>query len=96
MADPINPSDFVSVIDNPFFTLQPGTTFTSASADGSEIGTFVVTRRTKVIAGVTCVVVEDTVKVDGELAEKTFDYFAQDKAGNVWYFGEDTKEFEDG
>ena len=96
MADPLKPSDFVSVIDNPFFTLQPGTTFTSASADGSEVGTFVVTRRTKVIAGVTCVVVEDTVKVDGELAEKTFDYFAQDKAGNVWYFGEDTKEFEDG
>ena len=33
---------------------------------------------------------------DGNLTEKTFDYYAQDKKGNVWYFGEDTKEYENG
>ena len=30
------------------------------------------------------------------LAEDTLDWYAQDKEGNVWYFGENTAEFEDG
>jgi len=90
------PSDFVSDITNPFFDLQPGTTFTTQSPDGSEVDTFVVTRQTKLIDGVVCHVIKDTALVDGEVVEKTNDYFAQDKAGNVWYFGEDTKEFENG
>ena len=55
-----------------------------------------VTREHKTILGVPVVVVLDRVFVNGELAEKTFDWYAQDKHGNVWYFGEDTKEFEDG
>jgi len=41
-------------------------------------------------------VVLDRVFVHGELQEKTFDWYAQDKQGNVWYLGEDTKEFENG
>ena len=41
-------------------------------------------------------VVQDTVTVDGETVEDTFDWFAQDREGNVWYFGEDSREFEDG
>jgi hypothetical protein len=40
--------------------------------------------------------VRDTVTEDGEVIEDTFDWFAQDRDGNVWYLGEDTKEFEDG
>ncbi len=91
-----NPADFVPIIDNPYFTLQPGTTFISQTADGSTVDNFAVTRKTIDILGVTCVVIEDTVTEDGELKEKTLDYFAQDKLGNVWYLGEDTKEFEDG
>ena len=99
MANPINPNDFVPVIDNPFFTLEPGATFITESPEGSdvhEVDNFVVTRETKVIDGVVCHVIHDTAIVDGEVVEKTNDYFAQDKAGNVWYFGEDTKEFENG
>ena len=96
MANPINPNDFVPVIDNPFFDLQPGATFTTKSPDGSETDIFVVTRETKVIDGVVCHVIKDTAIVDGEVVEKTNDYFAQDKNGNVWYFGEDTKQFENG
>ncbi|MFM9841708.1 MAG: calcium-binding protein [Dongiaceae bacterium] len=92
----INPADFVKTVDNPYFALQPGTAFFYENADGSAANEFVVTRRTKVIQGVTCVVVMDTATEDGELVEKTFDYFAQDIYGNVWYFGEDTKEFVDG
>jgi hypothetical protein len=46
--------------------------------------------------GVTCVVVHDTVSVDGGLIEDTYDWCAQHKDGSVWYFGEDTKEIENG
>ena len=53
---------------------------------------FFVTHNTKVILGVTCVEVHDTVHLDGKLAEDTVDWFAQDAAGNVWYFGENTGE----
>ena len=46
--------------------------------------------------GVTARVVRDTVTLDGEIIEDTFDWYAQDEAGTVWYLGEDTAEFEDG
>ncbi len=55
-----------------------------------------VTSDAKDILGVTCTVVSDRVWVDDELAEETLDWYAQDQAGNVWYFGEDSKEIEDG
>ena len=90
----INPDNFVDKIDNPFFPLQPGTTFTYQSTDGSVVDLFTVTGQTKTILGVECVVVQDNVYVDGKLAETTLDYHAQDKAGNVWYFGENTKELD--
>ena len=92
----INPADFVSVIDNAYFPLQPGTSYITESPDGSTVGTFTVTRQTRVIDGVTCVVISDISTVDGELSEKTSDFFAQDKNGNVWYFGEETAEYENG
>lgn len=92
----INPADFVNFIDNPYLTYEPGTTFVSVSPDGHTIDNFEVTRDTRVLDGVTCTVVLDQTHVDGVLVEKTLDYFAQDKAGNVWYFGEATKEFENG
>src|SRR5262245_8727445 len=90
-----NPDNFVDKIDNPFFPLQPGTTFTYQSTDGS-VDRMAVTHQTINILGVKCVVVHDQVFVDNgkTLAEDTFDYYAQDSAGNVWYFGEDTKELE--
>jgi hypothetical protein len=55
-----------------------------------------VTDRTREVMGVTTTVVRDQVFVAGELAEDTFDWFAQDRHGNVWYFGEETAEYEDG
>jgi hypothetical protein len=45
---------------------------------------------------VTTTVVHDQAFIKGELVEDTLDWYAQDAAGNVWYFGEDTKELEDG
>jgi hypothetical protein len=92
----INPADFVPFIDNPFMTLEPGATFVSESPDGRSIDNFQVTHQTKVLDGVTCVVVRDVTITDGVLVENTLDYFAQEKAGNVWYFGEDAKAFQNG
>src|SRR5919197_5189741 len=49
----------------------------------------------KVILGVTCIEVRDRVWND-ELIEDTRDWYAQDKEGNVWYFGENAKEIDHG
>lgn len=94
----IIPSDFVSAVDNEFFPLAPGTVYIyeGVSSDGNERNEVNVTFEIKVILGVTCVVVRDTVWVNGELSEQTLDWFAQDKDGNVWYFGEDSKEYSGG
>jgi hypothetical protein len=94
----IDPSDFVAVIDNPLYPLVPGSVFRlrGETEDGPELNVVRVTDRTKEILGVTTTVVKDVVKVDGELAELTYDWYAQDRDGNVWYFGEDTAEYEDG
>jgi len=93
-TDDINPESFTTNIDNPFFPLQPGTTFIyKGGKEGRKLrDVFAVTDRTVVIDGVTCRVVHDRVFVHGVLQENTFDYFAQDTDGNVWYFGEDTEE----
>jgi len=97
-APQIDPANFVAAIDNPYFPLTPGTTFIyeGQTADGLERVEFAVTHVTKEILGVTCIEVHDVVRVDGEVIEDTLDWFAQDTAGNVWYFGENTGELEDG
>jgi len=94
----ITPGDFVSAIDNPYFPLRPGTVFRfSGTLEGaSQTGELTITLDTKSILGVKTVVVRDRVLQDGALAEETFDWYAQDTAGNVWYFGEDAKEYKDG
>jgi hypothetical protein len=93
-----NPDDFVSAVDNPLFPLPLGRRLIyRGTGDGEPIRDVTdVTRRHKTILGVNVVVVLDRVFVSGELAELTYDWYAQDRHGNVWYFGEDTKEFEDG
>ncbi len=94
----IDPSDFVEAIDNPYLPLTPGTTFhyESQIEAGLELDDIEVTNDTREILGVTCTVVHDVARVDGSITEDTTDWFAQDKTGNVWYFGEDTRQFEDG
>jgi hypothetical protein len=89
-------AQFVATIDNRYFPLPVGTTFISRGSEGgrTEIDRMTVTKQTKVIAGVTTTVVRDILRHRGTLAEKTFDWYAQDGQGNVWYFGEDTKAFE--
>ena len=90
------PGRFTTRIDNPWFPVRPGTVYVyTGEKDGTPTRDLVtVTRRTVTITGVRCRVVRDLVYVDGRLAERTSDYYAQDRAGNVWYFGEDTAELD--
>jgi hypothetical protein len=97
-APEFDPDNFVRNVDNRFYPLVPGTRYVYIGEEDGERETnvVVVTHDRKTILGISAVVVLDRVLVDGELKEKTFDWYAQDKEGNVWYLGEDTKEFEDG
>jgi hypothetical protein len=99
-ASHINHSDFTGngKIDNKYFPLKPGTTFIyrGKSEGNAERDVMSVTNSTKRILGVKCVVVKDKVLVQGKLEEKTYDWYAQDKKGNVWYFGENSKEYKNG
>jgi hypothetical protein len=91
-----DPGGFVAVIDNAYLPLRPGTVFTYTGVkDGqAERDVVEVTSRTTVVQGVTCVVVLDNVSTaDGQPIERTEDWYAQDRAGNVWYFGEDSFDF---
>jgi hypothetical protein len=95
-APKIDPANFVHVIDNKYLPMKPGTTYVyrGVSDAGKLLNVMTITRETKVILGVTCVVVRDTVYVDGLREEQTLDWYAQDKFGNVWYFGENSKEYD--
>jgi hypothetical protein len=87
----------VNRVDNPWFPLTPGTVFVYRGMKDGERGRDVVTvtSKTKVIQGVTCTVVEDRLYAGGHLAERTADWYAQDRQGNVWYYGEDTAELDE-
>jgi hypothetical protein len=88
-SDPLN-------IDNPYFPLKSETKFIfeGTTEDTPTSDEFVVKEETKTILGIKTRVIRDTAFEDGVLIEKTYDYFAQDDDGNVWYFGEDTAEYD--
>jgi hypothetical protein len=90
-APKIDPANFVARIDNRFLPYAPGTRIHFEGERGTRKQTDdqVVLRRTKKILGVTCTVVRDTVSEHGRAVERTDDWYAQDKNGNVWYMGED-------
>ncbi|MDZ4859264.1 MAG: hypothetical protein SGI88_09775 [Candidatus Hydrogenedentes bacterium] len=92
----IDPENFVKNIDNPYFPLAPGTvmTYEAQTPEGTEEIVVRVLKKKKTVLGVTCTVVRDTVKLEGEVIEDTYDWYAQDKDGNVWYMGEASMEFE--
>jgi hypothetical protein len=96
----LDPADFTTQITNRWWPMRPGTrwVYRETGPDGDRQRVVVtVTDRTKLIAnGVTARVVHDVVSRRGELVEVTDDWYAQDDAGNVWYLGEDTTEYEDG
>jgi hypothetical protein len=96
----LDPARFAGVaIDNPFWPMAVGSrwTYRETDAEGTVQDVVVtVTDKTKQILGITATVVHDQLREDGEVVEDTFDWYAQDVDGNLWYMGEDTKEFENG
>ncbi|MGD8863159.1 MAG: hypothetical protein PVI30_24305 [Myxococcales bacterium] len=92
----LDPADYTTTIDNPYLPLSVGATWVYEAPD--EIITIEVLDETYTTeTGVECVVVYDVVTdLDGVLREETWDWFAQDLEGNVWYFGEDTAEYVNG
>ena len=96
----IDPERFTSVVDNPYLPKLPGTIweYVELTGDGDyELITIEVLDERRVVMGVDTIVVHDVVTdADGELIEDTYDWFAQDDDGNVWYFGEDTTAYHDG
>ena len=88
----INPADFGPNVTNRWFPLAGGTTYVyTGTKDGKPaLDVYAVSKRTKVIDGVVTRIVNDRLYLNNTLSERTTDYYAQDKCGNVWYFGEDT------
>ena len=95
-APVLDPANFVTVIDNPYFPLPVGRTlvYTGVKDGQTQTDTVTVTDQKKVILGITATVVSDIATTsDGTVIEKTFDFYAQDAQGHVWYLGEDTTHF---
>jgi hypothetical protein len=94
----LDPADFVDAIDNPYLPLKRGARWVyEGIVDGEHTRIeLAVTTERKEIMGVSAVGVSDTNYLDGELSAETFDWYAQDREGNVWYLGEDTKEYDNG
>src|SRR4029453_13438576 len=92
----IHPANFSPNVTNKLFPLTPGQTlvYTGIEDEQKVLDLVVPSRRTKLVDGVRARVVEDRVYLDNVLAERTSDYYAQDRCGNVWYFGEDTAELD--
>jgi len=94
----IDPSEFTTDIDNAYWPMAPGSRWVySEEEDGASQRVVVtVTNDTKTIAGIEARVVHDVVSDHGVTVEDTHDWYSQDSAGNIWYFGEDTTEYEHG
>jgi hypothetical protein len=94
----IYPENFVSRVTNSYLPLTPGSTFRfrAETSKGSEIGEIEILKETKIILGITCTVVKDRVYLNSQLIEDTYDWFAQDKNGNVWYMGEKVDNYVNG
>jgi hypothetical protein len=94
----IDPAKFTNKITNKYFPMSPGKTLHyRGKRDGVPTEhVFTVTHQTKTVMGVKVLVIKDVVTQNHSLVEKTTDWYAQDAAGNVWYFGEDTAEYQNG
>ncbi len=100
-AEPVelDPADFTSEITNRWMPLRVGASWVYRETDGEggeQRVEVTVLDETRQIMGIEARVVHDVVTEDGGLVEDTYDWYAQDEDGNVWYLGEETKEFEGG
>lgn len=94
----LDPADFSTEIDNPYWPMRPGSHWVYREVENGEAQRVDVTvsNTTKMLGGVEARVVHDRVSRNGETLENTYDWYAQDSHGNLWYLGEDTAEYENG
>jgi hypothetical protein len=96
----LEPSEFTTEIDNPYWPMKPGTRWVYREVDEQgdvvRVDVEVLDETYEVSNGIEARVVRDVVTEDGEPIEKTDDWYAQDAKGNIWYMGEDTAEYENG
>ncbi len=94
----LDSSKFTRVVTNPYFPLVPGTQFRflGTRASSNEVTVTAVTSESRTIMGIRATVVHDRVFHHGALIEETFDWYAQDSVGNVWYLGEQTRSLKNG
>ena len=96
----LDPADFTTRIENRYWPMRPGARWvyreTEPSGEQKRVVVVVTGRTRRVANGITARVVHDRVTSDGRLVEDTLDWYAQDGAGNIWYLGEDTTEYENG
>jgi hypothetical protein len=97
-APRIDRREFVRTITNPWLPYRPGSVWVySGVKDGqTQRDVVTVTRRMKVISGVRCEVLTDIATHGSTVLERTTDWYAQDRAGNVWYFGDRTAAYSNG
>ena len=94
----IDPAQFSTTITNKYWPMKQGSTWT---LDGTKDGVpehvvVAVKPQTKTIMGVKTLTIQDTVTINKTLEEQTTDWYAQDTKGNLWYFGEDSKDYKNG
>ncbi len=97
-APAIEAANFVDIVDNPYFPLAAGSRwiYDGTSEGEAERVEVVVTGERRTILGISATIVRDTVTIAGEVVEDTYDWYAQDRDGNVWYLGEAVQDFENG
>ena len=94
----LDPADFTTNIDNPYWPMRVGSHWVYREVENGEAQRVdvTVTNKTKTLEGIYARVVHDRVSRNGATLEDTFDWYAQDSDGNLWYLGEDTAEYENG
>jgi hypothetical protein len=94
----LDPADFTTNIDNLYWPMRPGSHWVYREVENGEAQRVdvTVTNRTRPLGGIEARIVHDRVSQSGETLEDTYDWYAQDSAGNLWYLGEDTAEYENG
>jgi hypothetical protein len=94
----LDPADFTTRIDNPYWPMHPGSHWVYREVEDGEVhrDDVTVTNRTRTLRRIEARVVHDRVSQAGVTLEETDDWYAQDSQGNLWYLGEDTAEYENG
>lgn len=93
-----DPTAFKTLVEHPFLPLLPGRVWVYEGLDEGRLRREAVRAQEepREVLGIACTALTMEVALDGEVVEITTEWFAQDRDGNVWKFGEETLEFSGG